>query len=323
MGIPGLRGMTLRRFLREVARSFGENQLKDVASQLAYASLLAIFPFAIFVFTVIGYLPVSGAESEIYHLIHTFVPQESAVLIDGVLESATAGRSGTLLALSRVGSMWAASGGVAALAAALNRAYGVRETRSWIHVRLESFALTIFGAVVVIVGTVSLLVGPELVGKVEALLHAGHSVSRLYGWLRWPSVVLAMSMMLALLYWACPNVKHSFRFLTAGSLTAVPLWIASSLLFNVYVSRLGAGSLNRTYGALGAGVVLILWMYVSGFIVLLGGAMNAVVERSEWERARPRAPGRAGRDGEGDATRGPSPEMPDAPEAPEPPPPSA
>ena len=276
MVIPGLRGMSLRHFFREMAKEIVDNRLTDVAAQLAYNAILALFPFLIFIVTILGFLPIKGVTEEILGVMHRMLPGDSASLIDGTVHGVVDAQHGRLLAISIVGSMWAASGGVQSFSTALNHTYRARETRSWIRVRAQSLLITIVGSVLLIVATTALLIGPQLVEKVSGWVGLGSLVATVWSWFRWPSTVVAMSCLLALMYWACPNVKQKFRFVTPGSVMAVPVWIGVSLLFNIYVTRLA--SFNRTYGALGAGVVLLIWIWISGFIVLIGGTMNAVIE---------------------------------------------
>jgi membrane protein len=280
---PPRRGRLLPPVLTELIRQAREARLGDVAAHLAFDAMLAIFPFAIFLVTVVAFLPIHGLEDELTRLVREAMPAESAALLDGTIHSVVRSPNPRLLAISLAGSMWAATGGVNALTHALNKAYGVRETRGWVHVRLRALAITLLAVVLVIVGTASLLVGPSLVHRAAIALHLGDAPGRIYAVLRWPSIVITVSLALALLYWACPNVRQRFRFVTPGAALAVPLWIGLSLGFNVYLDRLGAGRFDRTYGALGAGVVLMLWLYLVATIVLLGGMLNAVIAREHGE----------------------------------------
>jgi membrane protein len=237
---------------------------------------------------VVAFLPIHGLEVELLRLVREALPTESAALLDGTVRGVVRTPNGRLLALSLAGTTWAATGGVNALTHALNRAYGVRETRAWLRVRLRAMAITLLAAALVIVGTLSLLVGPSLVDRAATLLHLGAGPARVYAWLRWPSIVLTVWLALALLYWACPNVPQRFRSVMPGAALAVPLWIALSLAFNLYLDHLGAGTFDRTYGALGAGMVLLVWLYLVASIVLVGGMLNAVVVRDRVGAHEPR-----------------------------------
>jgi membrane protein len=278
MVIPGLGGMSLRRFLHELVHEILEHRLIDVAAQLAYNSILALFPFLIFLFTILAFLPVQGAADEILEVVHHTMPGQAAELVDATVNGVVRNPSPRLLAISLVGSIWAAGGGVAALTSALDLVYAAPETRSWLRVRAQSLLVTLLATVLVIVATVGMVIGPHLVERISSWVGLGGVAAAAWRWLRWPSTVLAMSLLLAMLYWACPNVRRRFRIITPGSVIAIPVWIGVSELFSLYVSHFG--SFNKTYGTLGAGVVLLTWIYLTGLIVLVGGAMNAIIERA-------------------------------------------
>lgn len=275
----------LRRFLVEVGRGIRRDELIDIAGQLAYSSLLALFPFLIFLATVLGFLPIHGVTERLLSDLRRVMPPGVAPLVEDTVRGVVANQNGWLLALSIAGSLWAASGGIGALTTALDHCFGVRETRAWLHVRLRSIGITIGATFLLAVMAVTFMIGPALVEKASAYLGLGQVVAIAWAWLRWPAAVVAMSVLLAMLYWACPDVDQPFRLFTAGSLFAVPAWIGVSLLFNLYVTHLG--SFNRTYGALGTAVVLLIWIYVSGLIVLVGGEMNAVLWRGRRAEAHP------------------------------------
>jgi membrane protein len=302
MTLPGMRGLPLRVFARELLDEVRENALLDVAAQLAFNATLALFPFAIFVVTVLGFLPLRGVLDRVLELLHHVVPPEAAPLLDQTVRGVVRTRNLRLLLAGLVGSIWAASGGVASLTTALNRAYGVRESRPWLLVRAQSLAITLLVTVLVVMAVAAMIVGPTWVERASAELGLGRGPAVVWWWLRWPSIVVTMALLLGILYWACPDVRQRLRLVTPGSVTAIPLWIALSSLFNVYVGRFG--TFNRTYGALGAGVVLMLWIYLTGLVVLVGGAINAIVARHSPEGASVHA-GRGRRRGRSQAAPAP------------------
>lgn len=271
--------MPLARFVREVARQTATNRMGDVAAQLAFHSLLALFPFLIFLLTILGLLPIDGLSREILRILRHVMPHEASQILERIVHQLVQPHA-KLFAVSLLGAMVLASNGMTALTGALNRAYSVEETRSWVRVRLQSLAVTVAAALLLTVAAVALLIGPRLVAWIADWFGLGGMIVIVWRRLRWPAIVLAMSLLLAMVYWACPDVRQRFRLLTPGSLVAVPLWIACSLAFDLYVTHLG--TFDKTYGALGAVVVLLVWIYLSSFIVLIGGEMNAVLER--WSR---------------------------------------
>src|SRR5262245_51088341 len=143
MSVPGLRGLSPGGFVRELVREARQSRLLDAAAQLAFNALLAVFPFAIFLVTVVGFLPIDGVDDEIISMLHEVMPDEAASLFDATIQGVVKVPNRVLLVASLVGSVWAASGGVAALSSALNRAYGAHETRGWVAVRLRAIVITL------------------------------------------------------------------------------------------------------------------------------------------------------------------------------------
>jgi membrane protein len=267
----------LKRFIRDFFSSIGRNHTFDLAAQLAYWSLLALFPFAIFLLTVIGYLPLAGIDQEVMAAVYRVMPGEAAQLFDHTLHEVVGRQRGLLLVIALVGGLWSASGGVSALIAALNRAYEVKETRKFWKVKLEALAITLVGVVLSVVAVAAMMIGPEIVFKISSWFGLGGAFNVVWGYLRWPLMVFSLMILLAVIYWALPNVKHKFRLLSPGSVLAVLAWVLVSMGFNAYVSHFN--SYAKTYGTLGAVIVLMTWLYMSGLLVILGGEVNAAFER--------------------------------------------
>jgi membrane protein len=203
------------------------------------------------------------------------VPAEAAPLLVASLHGVIRGAHRWLAALGLGGAIYSASGGVAALSAALNRAYGVVETRSWVKRKAAAIAITVVGALLLVLVSAGFVVGPSVASALFGRLGLRHEVDVAWGLLRWPAIVAMLTVLLALLYFACPSQRPRFRLITPGSLAAVPAWLAVTGAFNFYVTHLG--TLNRTYGALAGGVVLLLWIQLSALVVILGGELNALM----------------------------------------------
>ncbi len=266
------------RFLKALGAEAQENQALDLAAQLAYWSLLALVPFAMFLMTIIGYLPLEGLRGQLLGTMHAVMPGPAATLFDGVLGELVGRQHGWLLLASLVGALWTAAGGTGALITALNRSYEVKETRAWWRVKLLSLWFTTAAVVSVVIASIGLIVGPDLVHTIWSQLGLGGAFEVLWRWLRWPVVIFALMFMIANAYYFLPNVRgRRWRLLTPGAIAAVLLWLAASLVFNVYVTHFN--SYAKSYGALGAIVIMMTWLYLSGFTVILGGEINALLER--------------------------------------------
>jgi membrane protein len=285
------RGLSLKQFARELWGQISRNRTFDLAAQFAYWSLLALFPFAIFLLTIIGYIPLHGLDSQLLEVIHGVMPAQAASLFERTLHEVIGRQRGWLLAFALVGSVWSATGGMASTLTALNRAYGVEETRPWWKRKLLCIAMTIGAALLMIVSTAALLIGPALVHNAMALLDLGGAFDVVWRWIRWPIVVVGLLFAIALVYYFLPNVKQKFRIITPGALVSVGLWMILSFAFNVYVSHFHAYA--KTYGTLGAAVVLMTWLYLTGLVIILGGEINAVFDRHHLPHAERRRPSRA------------------------------
>lgn len=273
-------------FLRELAHSFAENESLDLSAQLAFYALLALFPFAILVATLVGLLPLPGLTGEVEGLVRAFAPDAVQPLLIAAVHNAVRGARPSLLALGFAGALGFASVGVSALMAALNRAHGVDETRPFFLRRLQSLAITLAGAGLVIVASAALLLGPDFTRHLAPRVGLARAFEVAWPIARWPSTVAAMMLLIAFLNWACPSGRRRFRLFSPGAIAAVLGWIALTLAFDFYVRHV-ATTYNKMYGTLAAGVVLLLWIQLSGLTIIVGGEIDALLER-ERERKRER-----------------------------------
>ncbi|MDB4965021.1 MAG: ribonuclease [Myxococcales bacterium] len=266
-----------KEFIHEFIDSFSRNQPLDLAAQLAYFALLSLFPFAMFLLTVVGYVPLHGLDEHIMRAIYSVMPPDAAKLCEQTLHEIIGKQRGGLLLLTLVFAIWSASGGASGLITALNRAYDVAETRPAWRVKLRAIGLTVAGVVAIIIATAAMLIGPSIVHAIWAFFGLGGAFDEIWSVARWPVAVLAMMTMVACIYYFAPNVKQKWRFITPGSVVAVVAWLGASIGFRIYVSHFG--SYAKTYGALGTVIVLMVWLYISGLMIILGGEINAILDR--------------------------------------------
>jgi membrane protein len=264
-------------FVRGVAMSIHRNQMTDLAAQLAYWALLAMFPSIIFMLTVIGYLPLHGVDRVLLHEIYRAMPPEAAQLVDRTIHEVIGRQRGVLLMVALFGTLWSGSRSVGGVIGALNRAHGVDETRPFWRVKLLEAAVTLATALLVIVAMTALMIGPGLVRAVVVFFGLPMHIHHVWIWIRWPLSLGATLLSLGAVYYVLPNIRRPFRLVTSGSAVALALWISVSLLFRLYVSWFHAYA--RTYGTLGSAIVLMTWLQLSALAVLVGGEIDAEVER--------------------------------------------
>jgi len=274
---PRLQGVAFWRALAvELGHRFMDHRVQDVAAQLAFWSLLAVFPFSIFLLTVIGYIPLEGLDRQILRFIYDVMPSDAARLVDHTVHEVLGRQRGTLLLGSLAGWVWSAAGGMGTTSHAINVAYGVEETRGFWHRRILSIGLTIGAVGAIIVATTGILVGPNLVKVAGEWLGLGKDYHQLWRLLRWPMVVVSMMFMLSCLYHYLPDRRRVFRMFTPGAIAGLTAWILTSVTFNAYVRHFHA--YTKTYGTLGGAVILLMWLYLSAVIIIMGAELNASLE---------------------------------------------
>jgi len=267
--LPG-RDISWKQFALELKREWAHDELTDAAGSLTYFGVLALFPFLLFLVSLAALvIDPEQAQVLIDELGRVAPPAVTAILGDR-LRALGEGGSPELLTLSAAGAIWSASSGVSALMRALNRAYGVHESRSFVKTNAIALGATLFAAVLSIVATVAAVVAPSIAAAI------GGWPGTLILWLRLPVAGLAMMLVWALLYYFLPDVEQRFRFITPGSVTGVIIWLVASIGFSIYVRSFG--TFDVTYGTLGGVIILLLWMWLSSVIVLLGAEINAILE---------------------------------------------
>lgn len=276
----------LTSYVKSLMGAITRDQLFDLSAQLAFWSILALFPFVGFLLTVVGFIPLGGPsggplgglDQQITESIYRAMPHDAAVLFDHTVHEVIGRQRGILLVIALAGSVWTASGAMNSSITALNRAYNVAETRPWWLLRLLSIGVTIGAALMILLATVGLIIGPSLGAQIFERVGLGAQWSFVWGLVRWPLVLALMSIAMSGIYYFLPNVRQKFRFISPGSVAAIAFWLIATLVFNAYVARFG--SYTKTYGTLGAAISLFMWIYLSCAAMLFGGEMNSVLDQT-------------------------------------------
>ena len=208
-----------------------------------------------------------------YEIIETF----TSSIISGDAEAPGLFTFGILFTI------WAASGAFAALINALNRAYDVQETRPFWKVRGIAILMTLGLSVLVLIGVLLLVLGPQIGRTIADVFGLEETFLLVWDIVRWPVALFFFILVftVALLYYFAPDVDQPFRWITPGGLIGVLLWVLASVAFNFYVSNFG--SYNKTYGSIGAVIVLLLYLYISSLTILFGATLNATLVRMKEE----------------------------------------
>ncbi len=273
---------------RECWKRLWERLIKDDviarAAQLSFYFILGLFPFLLFLIATLGYFAETGTElrMSLLRYFSKIAPTKASALIHDIVAEISEGRSGGKLSFGLLAALWAASSGMDAMITTLNAAYGVLETRPWWKRRLVAVGLTVALAGFVLSALVLMLYGSHIALVIAEWFHLGSVFTSVWKVLQWFFVLGFVQLALGLLYFFGPNVKEvKWRWLIPGSMLALGLWLLISFGFDLYLHLFNAFS--ATYGSLGAVIVLLLWLFLTGIAILLGGEVNAVFENAAAE----------------------------------------
>jgi membrane protein len=272
--VPLSWGQLLR---RTVTDTIEDNSL-GMAAQLAYYFFFALFPSLLFLIALASYFPIERLVDDMVRMLGGFVPPEALTIITDQIVKISQGEQGGLLTLGVLLAIWSSSAAMTAIIDTLNRAYDIEETRPWWKVRLTAIALTVGVSLFILISFALILVGPTLVQRVAETTGLGQAFVWTWMILQWPLVFTLVSVGIAIIYYFAPDADQDWVWLTPGSILATTLWLIASLGFKYYVASMG--SYTATYGALGAVMILLLWFYLSGLVILIGAEMNAEIEHA-------------------------------------------
>jgi membrane protein len=271
-------GLSPKELGRRVMREIQRDDCMGRAAQLAYYLLFALFPFFLFLTTLLGYLPISNLLDQLMALLTQLLPRDALALVQDNVHQLVAGQRGGLLSFGILAALWTSSSAVTAIMDSLNRAYNVEESRPFWKVRGLAILLTIGLSLLIIVSLVLLTFGPQIGGWIADYLGLGGVFQVAWNLLRWPVIVFFLILALALVYYLAPDVEQEWKWITPGAVCVTLAWIGASLGFAFYVNNFG--SYNVTYGSIGTVIVLLTWMYVTGLLILVGGEINSEIEHA-------------------------------------------
>ena len=276
-----LGGLTRRELGRRIWAEVYEGDLFTRAAALSYYFLLALFPLLLFLMAMLGYLAEAGTElrKDLLTYLGSVVPHSASQLIHTTIEEITKDTGFGKLSFGLLAALWFASYGVGAITETLNSAYGVKEARSFWRVRLSAVGLTIALAVLIISALALVLYGGEIVEAEARHFGFGQAFTLATHILKWPIAISFLLLAFALVYYFAPDRHHrNWYWVTPGSLTGAVLWLLVTLGFRIYLRSFDRYSL--TYGSLGAVIILLLWFYLTGAAILVGGKVNAEIENA-------------------------------------------
>jgi membrane protein len=265
--------------LKRTVTEFKEDNLTDWAAALTYYGILAIFPALIVLVSILGLIGDSATQPLIDNL-GKVAPGPAQDIFTSAIQNlqGSQGAAGVFFIVGLAGALWSASGYVAAFMRASNSIYDMEEGRPVWKTLPTRVVLTVVLLVLLAISAVAVTLTGGLAKQVGGVVGLSDTAITVWNIAKWPVLLVVVSFMFALLYWAAPNVKHpKFRWISPGGVLAVIGWVIASLAFAFYVANFG--SYNKTYGALAGPIVFLVWLWISNIMVLLGAEFNAELER--------------------------------------------
>ena len=255
----------------------------QMAAALSYYFVLSLFPALILLSAAITYLPIPGLFNQILSLMGDCLPADAMSLVREVLADIITPNRGALLSFGILGTLWTVSGGFAATIEALDIASGIAEDRPFWQTRPLAVALALMTGALFLIALCVMIVGPNFGEWLAGKVHLSALFVLSWPYIHWAIAIIFAVLAVEILYLFAPKAKQRFLTIVPGSAFAVGCWIVLSHLLAIYFRHFGG--FNKTYGTLGAAIVLMVWLYWTGFGLLVGAELNA-------ELAKQRASGK-------------------------------
>ncbi|HEX8343659.1 MAG TPA: YihY/virulence factor BrkB family protein [Actinoplanes sp.] len=266
--------------LKRTLKEFSEDNVSDWAAALTYYGVLSIFPGLLVLVSILGLLGSSTTQT-VQDTVTDVVPPGIGELLNSVITQVKGSGStaGFAAIFGLVLAFWSASGYIAAFMRASNAIYDVPEGRPiWKTLPIRVGVTAVIGVMLIIAAVIVVFTG-DLAQAAGNVIGVGPQAVTIWNIAKWPVLIILVSLMFAILYWASPNAKHGgFRWVSPGGIFAVFLWIVASAAFAFYLSNFA--DYNKTYGALGGVIVFLVWLWISNIAILLGAEMDAELERA-------------------------------------------
>lgn len=267
------------RVFRGTVREFFTDELSDRAAGLTYYGVLSLFPALLLLVSLIGLMGQDTSHRLIDDLGNVAPGTVQQILNTAITELQHGqGTAGVVAGISLAGALWSASGYLGGFMRASNAIYDVPEGRpAWktlpIRVGVTALMMVLLSA-----SAIGVVLSGDLAYRVGDLIGVSATAVAVWNIVKWPLLLAIVALMIAILYWASPNVKHDFRWITPGGLLAIGLWALASAGFTLYVAHFS--SYNRVYGSLASVIIFLVWLWISNLAILFGAELNAELERS-------------------------------------------
>ena len=264
--------------VKRTVREFRVDNLSDWAAALTYYAVLSIFPALLVLISLVDLAGQGTIDALLDNLGQVAPGSVNEILATAIRNlQQTRGSAGVLALVGLAMALWSASGYIAAFMRASNAIYDVPEGRPIWKTLPIRVGVTVIVMVLLAVSAVAVVASGGLADRIGRVLGLGSAAVTAWNIFKWPVLLLVVSFMFALLYWASPNARQGFRWVSPGGVLAVVVWVVASVAFAIYVANFG--SYNKTYGSLASVIVFLVWLWLSNTAILLGAELNAELER--------------------------------------------
>lgn len=263
---------TMIKVIIQLIRRVKADDITAWASKLTFYILLSIFPFLLFLMQIISHTPLT--KIDMLNQFHDLFPEEVFGIVNLITTDIQNNKSDTVLSIAIIATIWAASKGIMAVITSLNKAYGEKETRSYIFLRFMAFVYTIAFALVLILTFILIIFWNKLLSFAFSYIYLPTALEGIIDFIRILFAIVLLFFFFILLYNASPNMKISFKEVIPGAIVSTFGWLGMSLIFSIYVNKLS--NFSYMYGSLASIIILMIWLYLCSIIILIGGELNAI-----------------------------------------------
>lgn len=267
--------------LKRTFREFKEDNLTDWAAALTYYGVLSIFPALIALVSILGFIGPSVTQPLLKNL-GSVAPGPAHTIFQNAITNIQShqGAAGVAAIISIAVALWSASGYVAAFMRASNAIYDIEEGRPIWKTAPVRVGVTLALIILLVISAVIVVFTGGLAQSVGNLIGLGGTAITVWSIAKWPVLLVLVSIMFAILYWASPNARTGgFKWVSAGGLVGVIIWVVASAAFAFYIAHFGSSGYAKTYGAMASVIIFLVWLWISNVAILLGAEFNAELER--------------------------------------------
>jgi membrane protein len=282
-----LGGLTVRQLAARVWANVQNENVLNEAAALSYYFIFSLFPGFLFVMALLALVPVPHLIGRLMMYIRDVLPADAASVVTKTLREMLHGGNHGLLSIGAILALWSASGAMGSIMAALNVAYQVKDSRPWWKQRVMALLLTLVFSMFLVLGLILMMFGPMLGQFIARPFGLGDLAVSVWNVVSVPIALVLVLTGIALVYYLAPDVEQRWQWVTPGAVFAVTAWVVMSLGLRLYATQFA--NYNATYGSIGGVILLLLWLYATGVVLLVGAEINSEIEQAAARRGEPTA----------------------------------